>query len=382
MLFLSKFLISKKYREIIIFICLIILSSILFFTNLNKAPIQTWDETVNINVVRDTASLGSSTVLYQGSSEFLEKPPLWYFLTAALVQIFGDHLFVYRLISSICGLGITMIIFFIFPKEYSFYQKVLASLSFLAVNQIIIPHASSIFSSHTFRSADVDALQIFWLMLAIFTILKVRNQHLAWYLACLSLGLAFLVKGPLALIFLIVLSIYKLRNTNQDNFVFKHLVLGLVIFLIIVLPWHMWMYVHYYTIFLREYFVYHQVQRFFMPLEGHEQNLWFYLRIFFNFNINPMWPIVLMVTLHWHKLMHYSLFKLALQLFTVTMILLCVMQTKLAWYLLAIYPLTALLASYYLNLNLAKRHKWLGFVIYFGFLILGIVQNLIYVMGV
>jgi len=56
--------------------------------------IELWDEQTNIEVVRETLQSNASYLNYEGKP-FLEKPPLWYFLTGILVSILGQETWVF-----------------------------------------------------------------------------------------------------------------------------------------------------------------------------------------------------------------------------------------------------------------------------------------------
>ncbi|MFC1780553.1 hypothetical protein ACFLY9_02570, partial [Patescibacteria group bacterium] len=77
---------KSKLFKIILIAILLILSFIFCFYNLSRPPLETWDEYTNFNVIYDTVESSSgfnapALNLSLNQDPFLEKPPLWYYLT-------------------------------------------------------------------------------------------------------------------------------------------------------------------------------------------------------------------------------------------------------------------------------------------------------------
>ncbi|MCA9384049.1 glycosyltransferase family 39 protein, partial [Candidatus Dojkabacteria bacterium] len=172
---------SKNIKAIFIII-ISLLSAYLFFYKLGAAPVELWDENTNIKVVNSTLSSSDKRALQIDGEAFYEKPPVWYYLTEVLVTVFGESRYVYRLISAVSGVVISICIFLIVNKKYSPLSSFIASLSFLAVGQNIITNSSGYFSSHTFRSADLDPLQIALMVLSILFLLNIDRSKNYFYL--------------------------------------------------------------------------------------------------------------------------------------------------------------------------------------------------------
>lgn len=355
-------------------IFVLILACLLFLSKLGNHPIIRWDEQTNIKVA-ENYSLTEPTQLTLDNKPFLEKPPLWYMLTGTLAQATGNYLFSYRLLSALAGIGTTMFIFYLLKIKYSLTAAILGSLSFLAISQNIVPNSfENFFSSHTFRTADLDSLQILFIIVGfvLFELSIKESKKWVWYLCCFCLGLAFLTKGPYALFILGMLLAAKYLRTSQKDI--KTLVIGLVIFLITIIPWHIYMYLTFGQVFLSEYFHYHIVNRTFSTLEDHSEGPFFYLKVLLSPYVNIIWPLFLLPLwkLIRKQLDDFELMHLSIVLLTLVMISL--MQTKLAWYLLPLYPSFCII----LGSSIAKANKFIQ-IAAAALIAAGITANFLYI---
>lgn len=324
-------LVRTKLTSIDLYLLLLCLFCIgILFHGLNNPKVQTWDELTNVQVVLESEGLN---LKYEGDA-FFEKPPFWYWFTSLLVEIFGSDNWVYRLPSVIAATGIVMTIYLFLRKRGSKFAAFVVAGSFLLIPQNLITNVDGYFSSHTFKSADLDALQIFFIFLSSILVLENKKN---FQLSCLLLGVAFMIKGPLAVVFLVLNSVILIVSQDERARIkLRELLIGLCLFSLVITPWHLYMHINSGADFWNDYLAYHVVTRSLAELEGHAQTTWFYFKLFFDFRVNPFWPLFILATVKRNFEQLYTKY-----CFVAVLLVVCVftvVETKLAWYILPVYP--------------------------------------------
>jgi hypothetical protein len=132
--------------------------------------------------------------------------------------------------------------------------------------------------------------------------------------------------------------------------------LGLVLFLVAVLPWHLYMFHRFGAGFLTEYFGFHVLERATHQIEDHITHWWYYFWVLL-ISAAPfvlLYPFAIADSLRRRELRAWSIFVLvAISFFTVV-------QTRLPHYIAPAYPALAMLTSVYLAdqlRNLQQRSR-------------------------
>jgi hypothetical protein len=147
-----------------------------------------------------------------------------------------------------------------------------------------------------------------------------------------------MTKGWLALIGMFIMTFYYFLHKDNYKFTKLNIVLMSGLVAVIIVPWHLYMGVKFGSTFLNSYFGYHVINRAFLDLEGHKETLLFYPGILMSLKLNPLWPFLFWSignTLHKGKLKLVSRYNLIYAV--VLLIIITIMQTKLAWYILYLY---------------------------------------------
>src|SRR3989304_6998695 len=98
--------ISDKVQSLLSWFSILTVFSIAFFLcfyALGSSPLALWDETINARVVSELVDSGSFPTLTYLGTPFLEKPPLWYYLSSVPVRIAGLHVASLRFVSALSG---------------------------------------------------------------------------------------------------------------------------------------------------------------------------------------------------------------------------------------------------------------------------------------
>jgi 4-amino-4-deoxy-L-arabinose transferase-like glycosyltransferase len=342
----------QRFRNIFFF--LIVFAGFgLSFYHLEDRALERWDETTNVQVVRETMQENSFPILTYEQKPFMEKPPIWYYLTILSVKVFGDNNFAFRFISAFSNVLLLVSIIIFCTKKFNWRIAVFSGLTYLSTWQIFINNAGGLFSTHNARSADVDLLQLLFIFLSFVFCIEFQASRRIKYILLIALfsGLAVLTKGFMGLLPVLILIlweaylIFKQKSISFQSF--KLPTLFTFTFLLITLPWHIFMYFQFGQSFINEYFSYHTAARYFSTLEGHNQPLLFHIQNFFNpqvFSSGIIFSLGILTLCFKSKLKEYKYFSLIASS-VLSLILITLMQTKLAWYLLYIYPIAVIVCG-------------------------------------
>jgi 4-amino-4-deoxy-L-arabinose transferase-like glycosyltransferase len=326
---------SKKLLAILTIICFLLVTFFLL-KDLGTHPVERWDEQTNIDVIKQSISDNSFYLTYN-QQPFFEKPPLWYYLSIVPVTFWGDSIASYRVISVISALLIILLTYLLVSKRSGPLMGLLSILAYLFIPQLYLTNPAGYFATHTFNSADLDVLQIFFIVLSIFLLFygqKPRPYQIL--LSYFSLALGYLTKGPFVIVLLILNTAYLMRLGMK----FRRIIIYFMAFLIPVLMWHILMQISFGSAFSLAYLNYHILQRSITPLEGHIEPLWFYMQLFFDPRINLLALPVLIMAMKLRSNNKKDLFKnYLLILIVIILLFFTITATKLAWYILPVYPL-------------------------------------------
>jgi len=409
--------IKKYWFKGIIVNALVIITFFKIFWGLGSAPLQRWDEQTNVNVVQTTLSSGNWLNLkckdtcsddrpHDEAIPFLEKPPLWYWLTMGSVTIFGENKTVYRFVSAFSGFLLVMLLYFLSSMWYGFPAGIATIVTMLTTRHLFMSGAT--FTTHSLRTADLDSLQLLLIILSLFffwraqqrinfTAHKIKSETLFLLLAITTSTLAYFTKGPLGFLPIVIFMLYFIINTTAALFkdgptghalskkttgflknstveVAKIILLIAAVLTLLIAPWYLYQYNQFSTIFIENHFLYHLVRRTCEPLEGHHGNWRFYLNIFFNLKIFLMGiPVAIAlfatVTGLFDKLNNkknaprtgmrwwedFRIFSI-ISGFVISFAIITTVQTKLMWYIFYVYPFAALIAGI-LTANLITAYQ-------------------------
>ncbi len=331
--------------NLLIFVTIVGLSLFFCFYKLGDHSLHRWDEQTNKSVVEQINTSGNFLELKTDNGYFFEKPPLWYILTAATTKVIGTSNFSLRFISALSGFLLIVGLSLFMLKEYSLKSAILTSFTFFSTVQLFFFSPGRFFSTHTFRSADLDSLQI---MLIVFSLIGyyyyLKGSKKMGFIASFLTGLAVLTKGPLGFTPLLLLSIFILYKKKLSKYK-TPLLQFFAITIVIAAPWYIFMIYKFENSFIYEHFGYQMIDRIFSPLEGHNEPIWHYLYMLFTGKLAP--SIILILPLLYTQIKRFKKLDFlawASLVFVVGyFVLISFMQTKLAWYLLPLYPFTAIL---------------------------------------
>lgn len=227
------------------------------------SPLYDLDEGAFTEATREMMVSGNYTSIYLNGGPRHDKPILIYWLQAASAHAFGLNEFSLRLPSVLAGLAWVWVLF-AFARRHTDVPTARVAALLLSL---------SLYVGLIAKAAVADALLNLFLAAAMFDIYSYyrspdRGLHLRIFI---WLGLGFLTKGPVAVFFpLLVSGLFYLSYGQWRGWlraVFDPL--GLLIFVAIVLPWHVAVYLDTGWAFFEGFYLEHNIERYSGAMEGH-----------------------------------------------------------------------------------------------------------------
>lgn len=336
-----------------LYLTILILSGIFFFIPfLGKAHLFDWDEINFAESAREMIVTGNYRQVQINFQPFAEKPPLFFWLQASAMKVFGINEFAARFPNAIFGI-ITLVTFFFIGKKYRSPQfGFIWALSYLGA---FLPHVY-------FKSAIIDPVFNYFIFMGIYFMYKdisgqvFKNKYAYVSLAGVFIGLGTLTKGPVALlVFLLCFLVYFILTRFKKFPGIKKILFFTLFFTAVCLLWFgpeiwnngLW--------FLKE-FLEVQAQLFLTPVASHGQPFYYHFIVVF-IGCFPISIIALPVLSGFFKGEKKEFNRLMKILFWTVMILFSISTTKIVHYSSLTYMPLAFLATVYLEGLLQKNEK-------------------------
>ena len=272
--------ICQKHSSILNVIILALFCYLFLFHNLGFYPLIDIDETRYVNMSRDMFFLRDYITPYLNFENFLEKPPLYFWLNVIAYHIFNDTgVFVSRFTTALIA---AFSVFF----TYFFGAKTMKSKAYGLICAFVL--LSSVWFLLLSHIAILDMGFMAFSMAAIYCAIlsefsKEQNKKYCWYFAYFFMALSVLAKGligiiiPAMVVFLCFLAFRKVKELFKPI----NIIPGLIIFLAICAPWHILIYKAHGIAWFNDYIVKHHFARFINSSLGlgRKQPFLFYLPI-------------------------------------------------------------------------------------------------------
>lgn len=241
-----------------LFLILFISFAIIYVMLLGAYPLLEPDETRYVTMARDMFTSGNYLTLYLNGEYFFEKPPLFFWLESLSFWFFKDiSEFTARfpvVILSLLPLGL---LFFLSEKvknqKFAFLNSaiLLTTLEYVLITKIAM--LDSVLTSLVSSSVLCYFFTFF---------VSEENKKYFWYSYYILMGLAVLAKGIPGVVIPAgtILAGTIIFRTYKETL--KNMPVGIVLFLIIALPWHIIMLLKHGSRFFNEYIIKHHLMRF------------------------------------------------------------------------------------------------------------------------
>lgn len=204
---LSRFFSSPFIPHILFLSCLLFTLYLAFF-KLGNAPLENWDEAWYAEVTKQMLLTKDFFVLHWNHAVWLDKPPLYMWLSAFTATILGLSDFSSRFISAVCGV---LTLSLITRYAYKQFGKLPAFLAFvtLGLNNLFV---------WRMRSGNLDLLVSFLILLVFF--LQISKNKYKYALLGFVFSLIYLTKASIVLfplsIFVITEITFNYKNLTKN----------------------------------------------------------------------------------------------------------------------------------------------------------------------
>lgn len=259
-----------------------------FVLNAHSLPLTDVDEGAFSEATREMLARGNLISPTLNDAPRHDKPILIYWAQAASVSLLGQSELAYRLpsiLASILWLA-------------ALYRFCLRHADRRTAQVASLVMALSLAVGFIAKAAISDALLNLFIALSLFGIydyfcasrdnapLQARRRQLLWIYAMFGLG--FLTKGPVAVMFPLLISglFFFSTGTWRDWFRAAFFWPGWLLFLAIVIPWHALVFLDQGDAFFRGFYLKHNLNRYSNTFEGHGGR-WYYYLIVLPFMLMP-----------------------------------------------------------------------------------------------
>lgn len=323
-----------KQKDIFI---LTLISGMILLWNLWSGSLLSWDEAFYGSVSKEIFRTGDWINLYWSGMPWSDKPPFYMWATTFFFNIFGINEFSVRLFSALCGTGLIVAVYLLANELYSRRSAITSSLMLLTTWHFV--WASKV--------GMLDITLTFFITLSfLFFQLGLKNRKFLFFCP-IAFALAFLTKGPGAMIAPMVIVSYALLSSNKKKLLDPFLVFGALLSSIIIIYWHIAVFASYGQAFVQDYLVKHLVSRTTTAVEGHTGNLFTYLSVIPNKG-RPwsmaglvLLPLMLLRVILKKEKQHI----LPVLWSAIVIFIFSLVQTKIHWYILPVYPALAIITG-------------------------------------
>lgn len=241
-----------------LFLILFISFAIIYVMLLGAYPLLEPDETRYVTMARDMFTSGNYLTLYLNGEYFFEKPPLFFWLESLSFWFFKDiSEFTARfpvVILSLLPLGLLLSLSEkVKNQKFAFLNSaiLLTTLEYVLITKIAM--LDSVLTSLVSSSVLCYFFTFF---------VSEENKKYFWYSCYILMGLAVLAKGIPGVVIPAgtILAGTIIFRTYKETL--KNMPAGIVLFLIIALPWHIIMLLKHGSLFFNEYIIKHHLMRF------------------------------------------------------------------------------------------------------------------------
>jgi 4-amino-4-deoxy-L-arabinose transferase-like glycosyltransferase len=315
----------------------LLFAALVVLPGLGHKPLTDWDEGIYAEVAREMVSLGW-LVPHWNFQVWLEKPPLQMWITAAFFKLLGISEFAARAVSALSGVATAALL-------HGWLIRTRGVLTAWLSTCVLLGTFGFLHACHT---GETDALLALGCAIALVGLAQaVDASPNGWYLFWIGFGLAAMTKGSASVVLLLtafLLLILPPRTLHLERPFF----LGFALFLVLVVPWHLAMYLRFGHQFVAEYVGFHVLTRATHQIEGHNTGWWFYLKVLL-VSAPPfvlLYPAALSKALQGMErnasLRPWAIFSL------VVLALYTVVQTRLPQYIVPAYPALSVLTAVWL----------------------------------
>lgn len=242
--------------------------SALFFFGLGSVHLFDWDEINFAECAREMIVSGDYASVKIGFKAFWEKPPLFIWMQAFSMMIFGINEYAARFPNALFGALTLVVVYLIGSKVKSQRYGFIAALLFAGS---LLPHFYA-------RFGIIDPVFNLFILLSVWFCFLMHEQKKLIYAAAMGFAcaLAVLTKGPVAILLLglTVLVVWIFRRFRN----IPGILCWITAVVVAAIPIASWFAINIYNngwdLFWQ--FINYQIELFSQPVAGHEQPFWYH----------------------------------------------------------------------------------------------------------
>ncbi len=332
-----------------------IAAGLLYIPFIGNMPLFDWDEVNFAECAREMLASNNYSEVQLYFHPFWEKPPLFIWLQAISMNVFGVNEFAARFPNALCGV-ITLMVLYKTGKELNDRKFALTWVFVYA--STLLPHVF-------FKSGIIDPWFNLFIYVAVYYLIQHTNNPVGKFgyktaiISGFFLGLALLTKGPAALILVsLTITVFFVLGRFKKISSFKFMAAFFLAFLITGLSWFAVMYLKGNGQVIKE-FIDYQIRLFNTEDSDHGGPFIYHFVVL----LLGCFPSSLFLILAHKKSASDTPYQMhgkrwMMSLFWVVLILFSIVQTKIVHYSsLCYFPLTYL-ATYAIQKLLVAQYNW------------------------
>jgi len=342
------------YKNIGSILFLVIFSWLIYSYGMGGFGLTDPDETFYAQTAKEMIETNNLVTPFMFGHPQFEKPVLFYWLIISAFKLFGMTEFAARLwpvLFGVLGVVITFLLGkLMFSRKIGFYAASMLATSFLYIGLS--------------KGVLTDIVLTVFILLSMFFFYSgyTKTYRTIFYiLAYVFAGLAVLTKGPVGIImpFFVIAFFFVIQKKWNSLRKFFGFWQGWLAFLAVTLPWYVFASLKYGHDFIYGFFVHENIQRFFTAEHRSFNHWYFYLLVIFL----GMFPWSNLLPFMFRRKKGFSPDRLFLYCWiTFTLVFFTFAQSKLASYILPLFPALCLLfasqiADIESSLNSGKKFK-------------------------
>ncbi len=294
----------SKHRNIISVLILLIVGFCVYFIGIGSYPLMDVDETRYVSIAKHMFLSKDYLTLYLNGEYFFEKPPLYFWSECLSFGFFGHiNEFTARFPCALYALLLTFGVYFTGKK--------IVSNKFGLISALVLSTTLEFTMLARYAILDIVVTSLIGLSVLcgyLTQFVQDKNKKYFWWLFYIFSALAVLAKGipgfviPFGVMFCVTL----FNKTLKQCFKPVNMIPGIILFLLITLPWHIIMLNQYNPLFFNEYIMKHHISRF---LSASEINR---ARPFYYYIVTLLWGVVpyifLLIGAIIEKIVHFKKF--------------------------------------------------------------------------
>ena len=360
----------KNYYTLILFL----LSVLLFPLAIGSVHLFDWDEVNFAEISREMIMNNNFLNVQINYQPFWEKPPLFFWIQALSMKIFGINEFASRFPNILVGIISILSLNFVGRKEISNQFGFIWGLVYIGS---LLPH-------FYFKTGIIDPLFNLFIFLSLYCFYKYKKDFkvINLILTAILAALAFLTKGPVAVLIIgLIIIIFIVFNRKTFKFRLLHILFSILLFFAIVSIWFLSEILNGGGMALFNEFIAYQIRLFTQSEAGHGQPFYYHFIVLF-FGCFPIsliaFPYLLKKRIFIQDTENTKkLYFLNFLLFWVVLILFSITTTKIVHYSSLCYFPLSFIAAFIIYKNVKEKRN-LNKTSFILIAIVGVILSLIF----